>query len=292
MKNEIPDLYCINSEFAEFKFSIVTLQYMLNTSDASHSIYKLHRFEYYAMYLITEDTGWHYIDYKKYPLKKGSFLFLSKNQVQVFEKNDKIQGFVILFSEEFLQKGLSYTQIKNYVNLFNYHIYSPLLELNEANYNDLLSLTERIKDEYEHEIDEMQGKIISTFLNALLFKTERITREKYQFTNQTQHDKKFILFKDLLEENLVERKDAKFYADRMNISYKHLNDICKTVISKTAKQFITNYLILEIKRYLASSSMSVKEIAYKIGFDEPTNLQKVFKRETGKSALQFRQLYK
>jgi AraC-like DNA-binding protein len=56
-----------------------------------------------------------------------------------------------------------------------------------------------------------------------------------------------------------------------------LNEICKTATGNTVKQYIDNYLILESKRWLCVSDLSVKELTYQLGFDEPTNFQKFLK---------------
>ena len=74
----------------------------------------------------------------------------------------------------------------------------------------------------------------------------------------------------------------------MDVSYKHLNEICKSVTGSTAKEVIDNLLILESKRHLAVSDISIKELSYEVGFDEPTNFVKYFKRHTQQSPAQFR----
>lgn len=290
MSDSIPDLYCVSSEFDEFQFYIGSLASMHTSEDTSNSIYHIHRFSYYTMMLITEGEGWHYIDYKTYFLKKGSFILIAKNQIQKYEMNSKMKGIVVLFTANFLQKSLNHTHLKNHVNIFNYHLYKPLLELEDTNYKDLLGLIERINFEYDIEQNEMKAKIIGTFLNALFLKTERISRENRVSFEHHKYYEKFKEFSDLLEEGLTNNKDAKFYAEAMNISYKHLNEVCKAISSKTAKKFISDFFILEVKRYLSGTNMSVKAIAYTFGFDEPTNLHKIFKRETGKTPLEFRQM--
>lgn len=81
---------------------------------------------------------------------------------------------------------------------------------------------------------------------------------------------------------------AKDYAAHLKISHKHLNTICKYATGKTSKQYIDSNIIIEIKRWLSSSSHSVKELTYKFGFDEPTNFLKYFKKHTGKTPIQFK----
>ncbi|MFC1653158.1 helix-turn-helix domain-containing protein [Planctomycetota bacterium] len=70
--------------------------------------------------------------------------------------------------------------------------------------------------------------------------------------------------------------------------YKHLNEICKRITGRTVKKCIDNHVILEMKRRLASSDISIKELAYITGFDEPTNLVKYFKKYTNQSPSQFK----
>ncbi|MGQ1908814.1 AraC family transcriptional regulator [Marinifilum sp. RC60d5] len=290
MSDPIPNLYCVSSKFDEFQVYVGSLKDIHDTNETSNSIYDIHRIEYYTLILITNGEGWHFIDYEKHYLKKGSLLFISKNQVQKFEKESELKGKVILFTDNFLQKNLQYTYFKNHVNIFNYNLYTPLLDLEETNYSDFLELIERINFEFNADYDEMKGKIIGTFLNALLLKAEKISRHKRTSFEQHRYYKLFKEFGVLLEKDLPHNKDAMFYANSLNISYKHLNETCKTICAKTAKEFISDVLVLEIKRYLSSTNLSVKEIAYKFGFDEPTNLQKIFKRKTGKTAIEFREI--
>jgi cysteinyl-tRNA synthetase len=98
----------------------------------------------------------------------------------------------------------------------------------------------------------------------------------------------FNHFRLAVEQNFSKTRDAKVYASELSISYKHLNEVCKQVVKVTAKSFINNYVILEAKRMLVSTSLSVKEIAFAIGFSEPTNFLKYFKKHTSLTPVEFR----
>jgi AraC-like DNA-binding protein len=67
-----------------------------------------------------------------------------------------------------------------------------------------------------------------------------------------------------------------------------LNTVSKTVVHQTAKAFIDSFVILEAKRLLVATTLSVKEISYECGFDEPTNFLKYFKKHTNLTPTQFR----
>lgn len=86
-------------------------------------------------------------------------------------------------------------------------------------------------------------------------------------------------------------RNANFYAKKLNITYKHLNSICKDVADVTAKQFIDAFIILEAKRLLINSEMKSTELAYTLGFEEPTNFVKYFKKYTGLTPNTFKNDY-
>lgn len=78
------------------------------------------------------------------------------------------------------------------------------------------------------------------------------------------------------------------YANEMNISPDYLNNVIKTNIGITAKEFIQNRVVLEAKRLGVHTGLSSKEIAYNIGFDDPSHFSKFYKNVTGESFTNFR----
>ena len=92
--------------------------------------------------------------------------------------------------------------------------------------------------------------------------------------------------------HFTESRNADFYAKKMNITYKHLNVICKEVVNITAKRFIDEFVILEAKRQLINSAVKSTELAFSLGFEEPTNFIKYFKKFTGLTPNRFKILHK
>ena len=77
----------------------------------------------------------------------------------------------------------------------------------------------------------------------------------------------------------------------MSISTKTLNNITQSVVNNSAKAYIDERTIMQIKRLLISTDLSIKEIAYDSGFSDPTNFFKYFKKFTGNSPEVFRQAH-
>ena len=77
----------------------------------------------------------------------------------------------------------------------------------------------------------------------------------------------------------------------MNMSSKKLNRITQELMNKPVKTYINDSLILEIKRLLMNTSLSIKEISYKTGFEDPTNFVKYFKKYAELTPIDFRRNY-
>lgn len=94
----------------------------------------------------------------------------------------------------------------------------------------------------------------------------------------------------LIEANFRTLKQPRDYADLMNVTPKHLNDICKRGLNKTISELIQERLLLEIKRLLTySSTTTIKELADTLGFHDKSYLMRFFKKHTGLTIDQFRE---
>ena len=172
-------------------------------------------------------------------------------------------------------------------------------------FNDLLSVSQieisgsiiettirRLETESRNPKDEYQADIIRNDLRNLLLHSERERKKQGFIELEKDIDLEYaLILKDLLENNLVKQKNVGFYANKMNISAKRLNQTTSKIFGKTPKNIIDERIMLESKRLLAHTNESVKEIAYSLGFEEPTNFIKYFKRHMGKTPVEFRENY-
>ncbi len=101
-----------------------------------------------------------------------------------------------------------------------------------------------------------------------------------------------ILLKEfnlLLTRDINCSRRVKYYANLLAISSKKLNNITKTYLGKTAKEFIEEKIISESKILLINKPDTIKQISNSMGFTEQTNFNKFFKKFTAATPLQFRQ---
>ena len=98
----------------------------------------------------------------------------------------------------------------------------------------------------------------------------------------------FIQFQQLLRKEIFRSRKVSYYAEQLNMSSKKLNMITQQMVNMPVKTYITASLILEIKRILANSPMTVNEVGYEAGFDEPTNFVKFVKKYTHMTPVELR----
>ncbi|MEM6645970.1 MAG: AraC family transcriptional regulator [Bacteroidota bacterium] len=253
-----------------------------------HDPFSPHRVSFFLILAITSGCGQHYIDFQAHAYQPGSLLFIAKNQVQAFDRQRDSHGHLIIFTDAFLANHTVISKHLPDLGLYNYHLGSPTIHAADDGKGHLLGLTTQIYDEYQHGDHFAKSEILRTLLHLLLLRAERVKHHTAVRHARPEWLSLFNQFRTLLEHNYAKTRNARDYAQQVGVSYKHLNDVCKAVVAKTAKQFIDHVVATEIKRYLASTALSVKELSYAVGFNEPTNLVQFFKRQTQQTPGQFR----
>jgi YesN/AraC family two-component response regulator len=96
----------------------------------------------------------------------------------------------------------------------------------------------------------------------------------------------------LIDRHFNTESSVHFYADRLNITANYLNILSQRYLKVPAGDVIKERTILEAKRLLTSTDLSIKEIAYQLGFNDNTYFSKVFKKYAGKTPGDFKESYK
>jgi AraC family transcriptional activator of pobA len=94
--------------------------------------------------------------------------------------------------------------------------------------------------------------------------------------------------RELLDKHYHDWHKVAEYASALNITADHLNNVLKINLGKSAKEMIFQRIVLEAKRLGLHTELTSKEIAYRLGFDDPAHFSKFFKNENGESFSDFR----
>ncbi len=253
----------------------------------SHSfIEEPHRHDSYLMVFFTHGSGIHEIDFDQFEIKKGSLFVLQPGQMHHWSLSDDIEGFVIIFSQELYNLYFGQKNINDY-NFYHSIHNRPEMLFEAEEIAKILPyfklLTEENKQQNNFQLDKMLN-----LLDCIHIEIARKYNETYSHQTHS-YNIKINTFEKLLEQHFKEEKSPSFYADKLNITLKHLNRICNEILQKTATEVIMDRVILEIKRMLIDKQLAVNEVASAIGYDDYSYFSRVFKKQTGVSPKAFRE---
>lgn len=290
MKKQLPEINFNNQDNPKSYFDILKIEELLKRK-LDHNIGKNHLVKFYIIFFIYEGQGYHTIDFTDYNYKKGTVILVRKDQIQKFFRSPNVKGFLLVFTEEFIIGHLNRMEALKSMQLFNDTLSFPKIEFNdEKEFSDFTTLIKHLEVEYNIK-DTFSIGITRSVLHIVLTKLFRLKAKKGHFVERKKYLSQFLEFQNLVEEDCFKSKKVQYYAQKMGVSSKTLNNIVKNIVNKSAKAFIDEITILQIKRLLISSNYSIKEIAYIAGFSDSTNFFKYFKKFVGNSPEVFRQAH-
>lgn len=269
------------------EFEIIDFDFLFN--EFSEEIKKPHRAEFYQILWFQKGSPTHLVDFNPIKTKPNSLLFVNKNSVQVFDNKTKFKGKAILFTDNFFCKTETDTKFLRSSILFN-----DLLSISQIkipkNSAIIETTFELLETELKNAKDNYQSDLLQNNLHNLLMHCER-ERRKQDFIEfkKDANLEQALFFKTLLDDNFVKNKKVSFYCQKMHLTPKRLNQATSKIFGKTPKNIIDDRVLLESKRLLSHTNESVKEIAFSLGFEEPTNFIKYFKKHNKKTPIEFRE---
>ena len=269
-------------------FDLIRLEELFQREDLDHHITELHRVAFFIIIFIEEGSGSHTIDFTNFKCQEGTLLTIRKDQIHRFSKVGSMRGRMLLFTDEFLVSYLESSENQKTMQLFNELLGVPKLQLNGNEFEQIRQNIQRLDREYFKINDQYSLGIIRSELHVLITQLFRIKTKQKEINFEKRYLKEFIEFQDLVEKNVKKTTKVIDYAFDLGISTKTLNTITKSIVHKTAKEFVDEICTKQIKRLLINTNLSIKEIAYQSGFEETTNFYKYFKRQTQTTPEQFR----
>ncbi|WP_430813596.1 AraC family transcriptional regulator [Carboxylicivirga sp. RSCT41] len=271
------------------EFEILDLSQTFN--DKRSMMVVPHRPQFYHILWIEKGIGTHYIDFNPVRIEDDSVVFVAANSVNRFDQDGIYQGKSIIFTDGFFCKNQQDAQYLRSSLLYSDLYGVARLKLNPA-YSELKVLLNAMESEFMREQDDMQYGILHNLLHIFLLQSEREIRQQgFEELKPSIQLDYLVQFKDLLEENFRKERSVNKYASGMGISDKQLHKATTNLLDKTPKQIIDERVILESKRLLVHSSMAVKEIAYELGYEEPSNFIKFFRKHARVTPAEFRESY-
>lgn len=237
----------------------------------------------YFIVLIDSGAVTYNLDLQDITLTDGQLLFAMPNQVFIPpSKPDNLTYFKVLFDENTL--ALLPQQFPFLVNPFNSQTIvfdATARERVRKNFEILNQLLYIDKHPTDTEIVLAYLNVLLAELNSAYFRS----KEPGNILNSNLS--KFIEFKLVVETHLTEQPSVNTIAEKLALTTNSLYRIVKEYSGLSPKDFFTNRLIIEAQRKLQYSNLSIKELAYELGFNDPDYFSRFFKKCTGKSVSEF-----
>ena len=224
----------------------------------------------------------------------GVLVVTAPKQVISIEKLEKIEltGYKLIFHPDFLQGYPLAKTIHNY-SFFSYSTNKALF-LSDKEEEIVLNLFKSIEQECANNTDKFSQDVLIANIELLLVHIDRyynrqfLTRKK--ISNDTLSKMEEILNR-YFEAEHTQLPTVQYIADQLNLSPTYLSDLLKNLTGLTAQQHIHEKLIEKAKELLSTSNLSVSEIAYQLGFEFPQSFNKLFKKKTNLTPLEFKQSF-
>lgn len=247
-----------------------------------------HLTDFFVIIWVTRGILDYQIDHLPYQVKKDHLIYIAPGQIHHFKTSKEFEGELIAFTEDFVPKNAFFNVLRIFENVNSKvkTMHSKEIHIKvQALFRSLMEELKNDADEYQHDL------LFNMLYNLILF----VERGKIIHTVdnlQSQDLNDIMVFKKLVAKNCRNHYTVKDYGDILDTTTQRLLKISTIALGRTPKEFITEHLLTESQRLLKYSDHSIKEISFQLGFDEPTNFTKFFKKQARVSPTLFRKINK
>jgi AraC-like DNA-binding protein len=248
-----------------------------------------HRHEYYEVIWLKNGTGIHYIDNQPYPYFGNMLFLLSPGQVHLISQKVWAEGYVLRFHPGIFRNP---TDADDYLLdscLFDNINAQPALTVDTA----AQSIFENLFSMMQTELNaggQGQEEVLSSYLKILLTHIQRIKQQQLCTETRALNNgyEAFRKYKIAIEKNFRTLHTVQDYADQLHTQPRTLNTLSRKFAGRSAGELITDRLLLEAKRYLHHQALSMKEIGFALGFEDPAYFNRFFKKHEGVAPGQYK----
>ena len=228
-----------------------------------------------------------------YDFDEGGLFFVSPNQVSAnSDNNGDHSGYTLLIHPDFLLTYPLAKKIKQY-GFFSYSA-NEALHLSDSEKETILSIFKIIDDELKSRIDDFSHDVIISQIDLLLNYSNRFYKRQF-ITRKAVNNDLLQKMEGILDDYYNNEKSlvqgiltVHFLSEHLNISPSYLSDMLRSLTGQNAQQHIHSKLIEKAKQKLSTTSLSVSEIAYELGFEHAQSFSKLFKNKTTLTPIEFR----
>ncbi|MDD3108714.1 MAG: helix-turn-helix domain-containing protein [Alistipes sp.] len=275
---EIHDVALIEEKFAIFR----------NFSQLPYRSYPA-RLNFSIMAICLSGSVRTEINLKEYTFAKNDMVISFPDQViQRIDQSPDFSCCVFTISPQFAQDAaLRFQQFLPVLLQLKDH---PVIHLEEREVQMILEYYALLQKKTALQHNAFRLEIIVSLLHAICYELGDILKRHApaEILPKSRKDELFERFVGEVRQHYKEQRSVQFYADKMCLTSKHLSNVLKELTSKTASEWIDNYVILEAKVLLRNTGLTILQISENLNFANQSFFGKYFKQHTGISPTRYR----
>ena len=269
----------------------ISQQFQVEVFDANRhfSVKYPHRHDFFEVLYLSKGSGFHIIDGNKYEIQPPCVFFMSPGQAHKIEFSSDIEGYIFIFTSEFyLINQTNQNRLIEFPFFFTIRQENrPLMLESKQDVQFLENLFSKGIAEVEKG-EKFSVDLLRSVLDLILTSCTVLYKSDENLLPKGRGNIVVKKFLQLVEENYQNNLTVNEYADKLSVTPNHLTQTVNQLTGKTSSQIIKAKQVLEIKRLLVHTNLSVTEIAGRLNFPDQSYFTRFFKRETGISPLQYR----
>ncbi|SFB80493.1 Helix-turn-helix domain-containing protein [Flagellimonas taeanensis] len=259
----------------------------------SNEIWSSFYYDFYCVAIKKGASGKFRYGQGDYDFDEGVMSFTKPGQIfSVTNPTDEpVSGYMMVFKSDLVR----HYELGKLINNYGFFSYSTAeaLHLSEKEDNVIMSLMHQMQAELKNNIDHYSQDLIVSYVDLLLNYARRFHNRQFLTRGSVNND---IVAKMEKLMDAYLKSDAtlsgvptvNFFAEKLNVSPNYLSDLLKNATGRNAQTHIQEAIVERAKELLSTTNLSIKEIAYDLGFEYPQSFSTMFKKNTQQTPLQFR----
>jgi AraC family transcriptional activator of pobA len=246
--------------------------------------------EFFEIIWIKNGTGSLLIDLEPHEYSGSVMFILAPGQIRGLNSKDISDGYSLRFKASVFETQNDFQNHILDTCIFDNEKSCPLISIPETAEPVIDELFKQIIAE-QNLSEEDSETIVGACLKILVTHINRLKRKKVNatITTNTPQYKLFRQYRLAVERNYRQQHDVEFYAGLLNTQPRTLTGTSRLFAGKTAGELIRDRILLEAKRGLYNEALTIKELCFSLGFEDPAYFSRFFKKYTGQTPQEYKQ---